>query len=114
MRAKPVKKTSEGDVECKPEEATHLWICFPGELFTHHRLGVIVAGSRDQATGKREEPVWTWNGDTDKVTLKPSVRSQVGSEVCHVWVTDGMVQFLGDSTTPEAGKTLHLEDVSDE
>lgn len=59
--------------------------------------------------------VWSWNGSMDAPTFRPSILNggkSVGSNiknVCHSYVTDGQIQFLGDSTHELAGKTVALE-----
>jgi hypothetical protein len=86
-------------------------------------------------------PVWTWNGSMDRPTFTPSVlvswdsmseaarkRSRIFREqhgrypdhaenpydehhVCHSFVTDGRIQFLGDCTHALAGQTVDLPEV---
>jgi hypothetical protein len=110
MKARPYKEIQGGYEECSVEEVTHVMIELPGPI-GHHMLPVITHGSRDKHS---RSPVWTWNGDTEKVTLKPSIRSQGGRDgkvVTHVWVNDGMVQFLGDCTHELANQTLPLLEV---
>lgn len=56
---------------------------------------------------------WTWNGDRDRPTIKPSVLSNAGGRnpeapVCHSYVTDGRIEYLGDSTHGLAGQTVGL------
>ncbi len=71
---------------------------------------------------------WTFNGDLDLPTFTPSVlvrgkqlqqgdgffnpahnRVLPGGEiVCHSFVTDGRIQFLGDCTHALAGQTVDL------
>jgi hypothetical protein len=72
---------------------------------------------------------WGWNGDLDRPTFTPSVLVrgvQWGPEsgfhrpshavepgrttVCHSFVTDGRIQFLGDCTHQLAGQTVDLPD----
>jgi len=75
------------------------------------------------------KPCWGWNGDMDKPTFSPSIR--VGGTVpitdeqaqrilsgekiepvpliCHSFVKDGNIEFLGDCTHKLAGKTVQLE-----
>ena len=77
-------------------------------------------------------PRWGWNGDADKPTFTPSilVRSETWEPpvthenmdefkrapwpqtkvptVCHSFVTDGRVQFLGDCTHALANQTVDL------
>lgn len=54
-----------------------------------------------------DKPVWRWNGSEDSPTLTPSL-NYVG--VCHSFVTDGKIQFLGDSTHKLAGQTGEIPD----
>ncbi len=79
-------------------------------------------------------PMWSWNGSYDAPTFTPSVLVQglqaVKDEqgkwtgeyvrdgegmplprVCHSFVTDGRIQFLGDCTHALAGQTVALLDV---
>lgn len=67
-------------------------------------LPVITSGSRDAANA------WTWNGDIEKPTLRPSIRTNHGGSglVSHLWLNDGQCQHLADSTDGLAGQTLPL------
>lgn len=91
---------------------------------THH---VIVEGDR--------QPKWGYNGNPDRPTFSPSVLYQQDMwvppvtmqnieqwranpweqhqerRVCHTFITDGMVQFLGDCTHKLAGQTLPLPEL---
>lgn len=70
---------------------------------------------------------WTWNGDLEHPTFNPSVKVTgvqrpedssfhktkhtvaPGKEtVCHSWVSNGQIEFLGDCTHELAGQTLDL------
>lgn len=76
---------------------------------------------------------WGWNGNVDKPTFTPSIlvqweegeppctdlemaekihRGEVVqtkvSKVCHSFVTDGRIQFLGDCTHELAGQTVDI------
>lgn len=112
MKAKPVNLKDGVYVPCKPEEATHVKLNMPGPM-PYRMIPVIFKGTR-QGTN-----CWSWNGDTEKPTLKPSiktwdgVRTKPGVTVCHTWVNDGKVQFLDDCTHELAGQTLDLLDVEE-
>lgn len=81
-------------------------------------------------------PRWDYNGNADRPTFKPSVlvtwdqweppatspeiaeKIRLGEiqqvkvqKVCHSFVTDGRIQFLGDCTHALAGQTVDLPDV---
>lgn len=83
-------------------------------------------------------PNWTWNGSEDAPTFKPSVlvtsghysnRHHAGDEcwcdynrdhpddvsfkcvICHSFVTDGKIQFLGDCSHELANQTVELPDI---
>ncbi len=57
-------------------------------------------------------PVWSFNENADKPTVSPSVlvRSKRRSvdTVCHSFINDGMIQFLGDCTHKLAGQTVPI------
>lgn len=55
------------------------------------------------------EPTWTWNGSLERPTVTPSIR-MMGKINCHVYLTDGMIQFLGDCQHALAGKTVPMVD----
>lgn len=128
MKAKPYKQNDKapGLVECEPNDADHVLIRMKGPS-PNRMLPVILRGSRRDHTG----PVWTWNGDTEKPTLRPSVCTKGAIPLtdeqadavlagqtfepqhftCHTWITDGQSIFLSDCTHEFAGQTLDLLEV---
>lgn len=76
--------------------------------------------------GEGPDPRWGYNGDVERPTFTPSILvtwsepSDVPEEfddtskdlkhVCHSFVTDGRIQFLGDCTHTLAGQTVDLPD----
>lgn len=125
MRARPVKIVlPEGYVDAPINEATHITLNFPGPvgLLT---LPVIRSGTRDGTV------CWTWNGDVDKPTLRPSVLTngfyrmteseyqtvRSGGKIdrrdyrCHTWVTDGQAQFLDDCNHELRGQAVDMMEV---
>lgn len=63
-------------------------------------------------------PIWSFNGNMDKPTFSPSILVTIGhgekpSDVCHSFVRDGMIEFLGDCTHELAGKAVEMEDIKD-
>lgn len=87
--------------------------------------------------GKGPGPRWGFNGEYDHPTFTPSVkvsgnkliRDEAGRwtgewerdaagnlvpSVCHSFVRDGHIQFLGDCTHALAGKTVELPDLEGE
>lgn len=78
---------------------TFLFLC-PG-CRIHHKI--VTSGP---------EAKWTFNGNLDLPTCSPSllVRWPEG-QVCHSFIKDGMIQFLGDCTHPLAGQTVEIPEV---
>lgn len=128
MKAKPYRDIGGSYKPCAPDEATHVALQMPGPL-PQRLMPVIRRGSRKDCG---RSPVWSWNGDTEKPTLKPSIltksvapmtdeqhaRMMKGEAlpppvevVCHTWVDDGKVYFLGDCTHELAGQTVDLLEV---
>lgn len=60
-------------------------------------------------------PLWNWNGSTDKPTFTPSlmVFGMEPDKRCHSFVTDGMIQFLGDCFHQLKGKTVEIPEYED-
>lgn len=106
MKAKPYKKIDGKYESCEPAEATCVFLNMPGPI-PNRIIPVILKGSR-QGT-----KCWSWNGDTEKPTLKPSIVTRDGEHSCHTWVNDGMAIFLKDCTHELAGQTLPLLEVED-
>jgi hypothetical protein len=55
---------------------------------------------------------WTFNGDLAKPTIRPSLLSTFGRASnmrCHLFVEDGKLRFLKDSTHPLAGRTIDMK-----
>lgn len=105
-----------------------LYFHCPGCGYNH---SVIVEGYSGPAT------VWGWNGDAEKPTFTPSIlvkgrqftpagraafdkwhsegcpspapeSFESRDTVCHSFITDGNIQFLGDCTHALAGQTVPL------
>ena len=110
MKAIPLKLEGGELVQCEPSEATYLRMKYPnrGDRFEQMLCLPVQIKGRREGTGN-----WTWNGDTDKPTLRPSVLQTMPptTDQCHVWITDGQVIFLSDCTHELAGQTLDLLDV---
>lgn len=109
MKAKPIKIIDGNQIQCEPAEAEYIQIRMESPM-SFRQIPVMVRGQRHGTN------CWSWNGDTEKPTLKPSIltKGYKGNEVnciCHSFVTDGIVEFLTDSTHENAGKRLYLLDV---
>lgn len=107
MKAKPFKIVDGIVVECQASEAEFIHLKIPCPI-KYRQIPVILSGKREGT------PSWTWNGDVDKPTLRPSIRTtcdhRSGGIICHSWITNGQVDFLTDSTHANSGKTLDLMD----
>lgn len=105
-------------------EPGSLWFECPG-CGTVHRI----------QHGAGDGPRWGWNGDAERPTFTPSIlvrwdqweppattpeicekikrgeiRQTAVPKVCHSFVTDGQIQFLGDCTHALAGQTVPIPD----
>lgn len=58
--------------------------------------------------------VWGFNGDVDNPTITPSIlvrhccQEDKSDIICHSFITDGKIEYLGDCTHSYAGKTVDL------
>lgn len=89
-----------------PHCANHMFYC-PGCKMQH---GVWVSPNKNDLGAS-----WGFNGDFDNPTITPSIlakyKNENGDQVCHSFVTDGKIQFLGDCTHELAGQTVEMIDV---
>lgn len=74
------------------------------------RLPVIRSGSRD------EQNAWTWDGDLENPTLRPSIKTTYTnnkgeSVVIHYWLNDGVCKCLSDCTDGNANKLIKLKHI---
>lgn len=118
MKTQPLHYIDSAWTPCTPTEATHLRIGYPG-ILGEVTLPVMIKGTR-AGTGN-----WTWNGDVEKPTLKPSIKrtTMIGANtcyddggpsrecICHTWINDGMATFLDDTTHELRGQTVPLIDL---
>jgi len=61
----------------------------------------------------RANAIWTFNGNEEHPTFNPSLlnhypREGEADHVCHLFVTDGNLVFLGDCTHELAGRTIPM------
>lgn len=63
-----------------------------------------------------EFPVWTFNGDLERPTFTPSllVNGSGHGKRCHLFLTDGVLNFCADSAHALAGKSTPCPDWDDE
>jgi hypothetical protein len=91
------------------------WFICPGCGQRHRVPFSPEAWEGQHESGNR--PMWTFNGDTQRPTFSPSLlcRWMEGEnfikKVCHSFIRDGKIEFLGDCTHVLAGKTVELSDI---
>lgn len=59
---------------------------------------------------------WKFNGDVDNPTFTPSLMVNRGGlvqnqPICHSFITNGKIQYLGDCTHKLAGQTIEMEEI---
>lgn len=66
-----------------------------------------------RVSGEATGPMWTWNGDIERPTFTPSLLVNPGDPTssCHLFVTDGQIQYCSDSFHSLAGKTVEMVDI---
>lgn len=106
MKALPVKLSAGRYVECPIEEATHVTLNIPGPS-GRLTLPIIIKGTRAGTN------CWSWNGDTERPTLKPSVLTRGHNYRCHSWVNEGKAIFLEDCSHEFRNQTVDLLDITD-
>jgi hypothetical protein len=59
---------------------------------------------------------WQFNGNMDKPTVSPSILHKVPQfnntmHICHSFIKNGMIQYLGDCTHKLANQTIELPEI---
>lgn len=57
-------------------------------------------------------PRWTFNGNIEKPTFTPSLKMLDSG--CHLFVTDGKIQYCPDSPHEFAGKTIDMVEIPED
>jgi hypothetical protein len=68
-----------------------------------------------QTNHSYQVPRWDWNGDVDRPTFSPSLlvhgSRPHGVTRCHLFVTDGQIQYCADCGHDLAGQTAEMVDM---
>jgi hypothetical protein len=110
-----MSKLTEQDQQGNPDNPQYAFYC-PG-CKCHHWF---------KTTGN--SPRWTFNGNMDQPTVRPSILvnhgvypdgdlKTVNGKVagykkirCHLFITDGKIQYLSDCTHELAGQTIEMQE----
>lgn len=57
---------------------------------------------------------WSWNGDTEKPTVEPSIISVYDDSIQHYFLKDGICEMLSDTNDGTAGQKIPLIDLPEE
>lgn len=95
----------------------------------HGELGFMCLGCghihfiNDSLTKIPNVPIWTFNGDFDKPTIRASVlvwsyrfnevtkKHDIEIDRCHSFITDGNIEYLPDCHHPLKGQTIELPEI---
>ncbi len=55
--------------------------------------------------------IYDFNNKIESPTFRPSIRIAEKKDVCHMYVTEGKIQYLSDCTHELAGKEIEMENV---
>ena len=75
----------------------------------------MTAPAADRSTGSARcpspgKPLWEFNGNFESPTFVPSLMMRHGdSAVCHLFLRNGVLEFLSDCTHELAGQKVPLE-----
>lgn len=63
--------------------------------------------------GEAQGPMWNWNGNIESPTFAPSLLVNPGdaSSICHLFITNGKIEFLGDCFHNLRGTTVEMVDI---
>lgn len=93
---------------CGADHESYNFFC-PG--CQHEHRYIVKWGSKHG----RKDPTWTFNGNMESPTFHPSLLyNRAGGNptvpICHIFIKDGMIQFLSDCSHKLAGQTVPMVD----
>lgn len=56
-------------------------------------------------------PKWNFNGDLENPSFTPSLLNTKPNSVCHLYITNGKIEYLSDCTHSLAGQTVTMIDL---
>lgn len=94
---------------------------FPPDSWTHAHWCPACKGMHDFAVEQpfRNHAQWSWNQDANKPTMTPSMNIRIGPmpdnsmNICHYFLTNGQIIYLGDCTHDLKGQTVALPPIPD-
>jgi hypothetical protein len=104
MKAQPLKKIEKGYTNCSVNVATHIHINFPSPSGN-----IIIPVKLDSASHNSIN--WSWNGDTEKPTITPSILTTNNNFRCHSFVNNGKAKFLSDCSHDLVNQTVDMLEV---
>lgn len=95
----------------KIQKTSDDWISFhcPGCGYGH---GIPITAENPKSSSRG----WLWNRSFESPTIFPSIAINASGKdtsvpKCHLFISEGKIQFLSDCTHHLAGKTIGMEDV---
>lgn len=92
------------------------WLFYcPGCRSEHRYIVKWGAKAKNYDGTPKTEPTWTFNGNMEKPTFRASLLCtwEIGEERkkhrCHLFLTDGRLEFCSDSTHHLSGQNVPLE-----
>lgn len=108
MTCRPLKRAGKEFIECGVDDAEYVEFLVPSDIFEYRRLKIGEKPGKD---------IWSWNGNIDEPTFRPSVLSTASWAgkpfKCHSYITKGIVHFLNDCTHKYAGQYQKLRSVDE-
>lgn len=92
-------------VESKPGEGGASFVYWCPGCEHYHGVWTVEPNPMTKA-------LWTFNGSLERPTFNPSLLINYSEKngVCHCFIRDGRIEFLGDCTHALAGKVVEMED----
>mgnify|MGYP003386221911 CR=1 FL=1 len=109
MPLESTKETSPSYAEAAGESHEAYTFYCPGCEHTH--IYYVKWGERS----KQQSPTWNFNGNMERPTFTPSLLNKCdwgafkeNPQICHLFLTNGILEFCSDSTHKYAGQKIPL------
>lgn len=110
---KLMKSTESGT---KRDLGDYVWFWCPGcKGYMRARVRMPNNPTQEEVADQQanRQGLWMWNGNEESPTIRASILTGIeNGKRCHLFITNGKIEFCGDCEHEYAGKTITLTEIN--
>lgn len=114
MKVAKLMKSTEAGTE--RDLGDYVWFWCPGcKGYMRARVRMPNNPTPEEIADQQEnrQGLWTWNNNEESPTIRASILTGIErpGKRCHLFISDGKIEFCGDCEHEFAGKTIALTEI---